>query len=561
MNLEIKELMKIKKNWCPTLIIFIFIFLLIFRSVGLYPFIMADEYHYSFLSRLIPIEHTYDPIYLYLKVYRLTNLCNDGFLQCARYINIIFYALGCFLVYKSARLYVDSNVSILVLILTLLAPESIYVNFFMPEAMYFASVWLFIYCILRGLKNQNLDIKNIASSGIFLAISSLIKPHAIFLLVGFLLFLVIYWSMNKKNNIRSNLISVSIMLATFCLVKFGFGFAVAGKAGLTFFGSRYGSMASENITVDRISYLLKISSLILLNHLSLLVVIFFLPLYWALKTLKPSNVEHLKSNERNFVIFSLVLFITLVVVSSAFTASVAGSNPYDVIDRVHTRYYNFLFPLLLILSGIMVSADKVNYLNLKLPIVVIGSLLMAGMLHLSGYINIVKIFLADAPGLVFITTNQGIRFALIAIGFLVFFYSLHNFRNAARLFVVIYLPFVFIAGLVAMQKEVDIRKTLNDYDIAGIITNSLLIGAKEERVAIFGQEIASLYLTSFYIDRSSTNIKLIATNQIVSDNIIPNGTTTLIVFGNNEVKTQKFKLVLEKGFKIYSSSDNKIGVK
>jgi len=54
--------------------------LLVARGMGALPFVMADEYHYSFLSRLVPMRHTDDPVFLYLSVFHASFsdcLCNN----------------------------------------------------------------------------------------------------------------------------------------------------------------------------------------------------------------------------------------------------------------------------------------------------------------------------------------------------------------------------------------------------------------------------------------------------------------------------------------------------
>ena len=64
---------------------------LMFRSFGLYPAVMDDEYAYSKFSRLLSFDRAVFPDYLYYIIYRITSSCGDSFLNCARLFNILFF--------------------------------------------------------------------------------------------------------------------------------------------------------------------------------------------------------------------------------------------------------------------------------------------------------------------------------------------------------------------------------------------------------------------------------------------------------------------------------------
>ena len=83
---------EIKNNFLFFAAIAIFVALL-FRNSGLYP-VVADEAIYSKASRLQPLADSGVPEYIYLAIYRLTNICGDGFLDCARILNAIFFCCG-----------------------------------------------------------------------------------------------------------------------------------------------------------------------------------------------------------------------------------------------------------------------------------------------------------------------------------------------------------------------------------------------------------------------------------------------------------------------------------
>ena len=74
---------------------------------------------------------------------------------------------------------------------------------------------------------------------------------------------------------------------------------------------------------------------------------------------KYNNAENDKKLS-DLAAYSLALVVTLVVVVAYFTASVVGESPYESLSRLHMRYYNFLFPLFL-----MVVAGQITTTNLR----------------------------------------------------------------------------------------------------------------------------------------------------------------------------------------------------
>jgi len=73
---------------------FIIFIALLFKNMGLYPSVFADEYVYSKLSRLVPLAAANVPDYIYFAIYRITNISGDGFLECARVLNSLFFVVS-----------------------------------------------------------------------------------------------------------------------------------------------------------------------------------------------------------------------------------------------------------------------------------------------------------------------------------------------------------------------------------------------------------------------------------------------------------------------------------
>ena len=78
-------------------------FLMLFRNMGLNPVVFADEWTYSLFSRLLEPSSSARPSYLYLWLFRGTNACGEGFLECARALNALLMALAAPVIYLVAR--------------------------------------------------------------------------------------------------------------------------------------------------------------------------------------------------------------------------------------------------------------------------------------------------------------------------------------------------------------------------------------------------------------------------------------------------------------------------
>jgi phosphoglycerol transferase len=107
---------------------------LLLRNSGLYPSVM-DEYPYSTMSRLMPLANASVPDYLYFVVYNFTNQCGDGFLSCARIMNVAAFVGAAPFIYLTARRVCTRGVATLVVILALVGPINTYTAYFMPEPL------------------------------------------------------------------------------------------------------------------------------------------------------------------------------------------------------------------------------------------------------------------------------------------------------------------------------------------------------------------------------------------------------------------------------------------
>lgn len=548
----------LKDNIAPYASLFLlfigFVFLFA-RGLGVLPSIMADEWHYSLLSRLQAHKQADDPVYVFLGLYKLTNLFAGDYLNFARLLNTIFYIGGCGLVFLTSRLFLTPWTSVGVMVLALLSPEGVYTVFFMPESMYFFFFWLFSFISLRLVKYGNYSISDLVICGGILGISSLIKPHGLFLLVCFLLFIMFFYNADKKKRFTIKIRDCSIVLVSFLLIKWGIGFIIAGRDGITLLGNRYNSMAAQNITLDRIIGLLIVSAKILINHLSMLFFVFFVPIFsFCILLNQKKDVENSElETGRGIVFFILTLIIPLLIITVFFTASVAGTNPYDVIDRVHLRYYNFIFPLFFIMSAWLASqAIKIPLKNIVLPFSFCIIFLIIGYLHMLSILPKLQINFVDSPGFMILISNKWICVVFVIFSIASALLTIHHLKKSAQLYLLLFIPSLFFVESYYIQKTLNSRKQPDVYDLAGIVVSGLISDKRNEHVTVVGQDEARLYKTSFYIDKPNTSIRIVDDEQVISNKLIPPESTQVVVIGDKDFNDINFKLMYNNGFRLYS---------
>jgi len=147
---------------------------LLFRNSGI-NLVVSDEYIYSKSARLLPFAYSDFPNYLYFFIYRVTNVCGGGFLDCARLLNSLFFVAAAPFIYLIARKVCTKNIASIVAWLALLGPVNSYTAYFMPESMYFFSFWLLTWFVIRLDDSSGKRVWCFA--GMLLGLAALVKPH------------------------------------------------------------------------------------------------------------------------------------------------------------------------------------------------------------------------------------------------------------------------------------------------------------------------------------------------------------------------------------------------
>lgn len=518
-------------------------FILLIRNFGIYPVVFADEYGYSLYSRIFSLKDSPLPDYLYLAIFKKTNYCGDGFLGCARILNNFFYVAATPFIYSIAKQVCTKNVASFIALLALLSPVNSYTAYFMPESTYYFAFWMFAWFILTLNAESRTSLWCLA--GGLLGILSLIKPHGLLLFPASMLYVFYVKKQTEKPWIWQALISTSFFIVFALIIKFFVGYLFAGKSGITLFGVTYTSIADSATSGTK--HYIELLSLALINikgHMLVIFAIFGTSIAIALSILGSSGTEIKPAQKIAF--FALAILFTLIPLIGLFAASIVDHGPYESIGRLSMRYYNFVFPLLLIIAASQFSIRLTNIRKYKVVIAfIIGSVLVYGVLgRFTGYVP----SYIDCPEFAVLLDNPALFNTLAILSLLALILWVYTPQLGAKLFMYIMMP-IFVAYsmyYIHFQFRNNINPTV--FDKAGIFTRLYVPVQERSKVLIVGTQLAGLYRSLFYLDNSQASCEGIPAGGKYDFSKIPKDKEWILVIGNDVPRNNKFTQVAMDGY-------------
>jgi phosphoglycerol transferase len=526
--------------------------LLVLRNTGLFPVVFADEQFYSYFSRLAPMEASPRPSYLYFILYSFTNSCGAGYLECARIINSLLMVSALPFIYLIARRIATRGVAIWVTGISTLDPINTYTAYFMPEAMYFFGFWGFLWIALKG-RDRSWLVYSVAV-GASLALLSLIKAHAVFLLAAVGLFEVLFrrkegWKVAIRNAFRVLLGSAVVFLA----VRLGLGYVLAGAKGLSILGSDYSSigLSTKGEMATYLLLLFRGSVTSLAGHGLGLILLFLVPLAIIVQRLftgRSAGEVAERSHEITFLTIGVML--TLLVVTAAFTAKVVDLGPYESISRIHARYYNFMFPLFLITaaSGLRTyEAEAVS--KWRMAGIAIGvALILAAYPILAKYYSLSFV---DSPELRGVTVRPMIGWSVAIIGALCLAVWAWSSKLGSAVYLFVFVPAILSVGTVVTSMELRARMVPDSVDHAGKFAR-MVLGDGVSKLVVAGAEPASLYRAQFYADHPGTTQLLLKPGERLNFCHIPADRDWLLLLGNHDTDFDRRRQIATQDYSLIS---------
>ncbi len=419
----------------------------------------------------------------------------------------------------------------------------------MPEAMYFFVFWLLTWFVFRDRQASPRYYGSMV--GALLAVLMLVKVNAIFLLPGIILFFVYSAFQEKPPRVTNAATAIGCMIAAVLIVRLGIGYLAAGRAGLNLLGTKYGSLAGSSLSGSRLAQMTTELFGILRGHVMGLALLFGVPLV-AIATVGFRGDDEAEEDKtlRRIEVYCLALMVPLLIGVAYFTASVFGTSPYESLARLHMRYYNFLFPLFLIIVAGQFSVKSVRqhtYASKLIAVVFIGLILYSfrSLLHLY------TPSLIDSPELHGVTASK-LVFNLVGIlGIASLIAWIINRRCGAWLFLFVFAPVSVFCSTAAANSELRQRLPADAYDKAGIFVREELDPDERSKLVVIGSETASLYRVLFYVDDPQATLATIPEGAPLDRNIIPDDREWVLLMGDHAVPAGVVDQISRDGYVLF----------
>jgi phosphoglycerol transferase len=320
------------------------------------------------------------PIFLYLSTFSWVSSCGEGFLQCARFMNVLFLVASLLPLYRTARLFMHRTLAVVIAAFAIAAPVHTYTAYFMAETMYFFLFWIFVWFVLSHLRGNPLQLGS--GIGAIGALLTLVKPHGLVLLGAATVFVLVLAIVCRRTYPLRWLSKVLIAVAlSFPVLRFGLGYILAGRAGFDLLGAYRGQVAPMANLAALPSQLAKVLH-VAWGHMAGLIFLFSVPIAICVSHLprlaRPEPERSSGADLAELSLFTIVLFGVFVAFFSKFTVDIAGKGPYETLTRLHARYYDFALPLFLIITAAFMESVQPAFVPRLRSRVIVVVVLVAG---------------------------------------------------------------------------------------------------------------------------------------------------------------------------------------
>jgi phosphoglycerol transferase len=485
----------------------------IVKSLALhYPSIIGDEYYYSILSRyfgdqrLLFAHNRYLPDYpneLYFWLFHPSRLFGDSSYQFAKIFNSLLFAAAIFPLYALLRRFLKHVPALLLSILIVIAPIESYTAYFMPESCYFLGFWLFVFLFVSNLPHRSL-IAGILG-GVALGLLTLIKPHALAVLGGANLTLIIFASLpetfdlKRRDCVRCFVALNGAWLATVAMLHV----MLFGHRDLDIFGIYRATPIPGRLvyTKDMIK--------VLFGHLAYIAPMFGLPIVVTVLAALgwlPAEVSESRSRLRILSVFAIVVWGCLLVMTGSATVCFGYDSSSDL-ARMLARYYDFALPMFLI-SFYAARDSKPPEKVRKLLFYGILACLVLVFVGWRFFAGLRPVNLTDFPEMAWVTQPHHIALSVFwpVAALVLAYYAIVGLKE--RTTYSTYLVAALVVGSLltaSAQRGFDVETRA---DLAGVLVRSLFHGKERDHLLVVGSDPVTVRRCLFGIEANPWVLEL-----------------------------------------------------
>ncbi|SFD85677.1 ArnT family glycosyltransferase [Massilia yuzhufengensis] len=513
------------------------------RNFGLQPTVFADEWYYSKMARLMPLQEAIVPSYLYLWIFGASTSCGEGFLECVRAGNLAFFLAAAPFVYLVTRRYAGSLAAFCVAVFTALAPLNVYTAYFMPESTYYFGFWVLTWVALARASWH--PLLHALVLGAILGAMSLVKVHALFLIPALCLYLV-YASWQRGGSWFLRGVATAAAAGVFTVVvKFALGWLLAGDAGLSLLGPFYQGAVNAGGKGSRLA-LLNPAFINGRGQLMALAVVYGVPLAILAYELcarvlrrraAATGAGPATPDPRNLLhVYTLLTLGAAAGMTIMYTATLDQPGSREIL-RLHLRYYSFVFPLLVIVAAAAIgrrdsdrgATDDAGLPALRWAI----ALLLCGVLvfalsRLPGYaLNIV-----DGPEIAAIDLALPAGRLLVALQCALLLAWAARVRGTALVYLFVALPAALVAGNDGTSGFLARHAPPGQGDLAGRLAHSRVAPADRKDVVVAGTDMTVIMRVQFHLDDKDSIPLLLEPNTPMAEYQVPANKKWMVLVGD-----------------------------
>jgi phosphoglycerol transferase len=498
---------------------------LIARLAGVTVSVLIDEYVYVLDAHYKANSDSSHPNFLFQLIYSGTKGCGPEFYECARSINAGFVVASGIVVYFLAK-YLASGKRFFGAagwLGTVLGTFGTYTAYFMPEAIFYFLMVLFIYGLVRFGDSDRILIW--VGLGWLLGVASLAKPHALFVVPAFVIYIFLtVWS-TKQTILKSSVLRVGLFLSALVVSKLGLGYLIAGPNGFSLFGSYGFAIASGEAVAETLgtNTWMNVPQTALGQTLMIVMI-----LGVALPVALVGLIRMLKRDDGLFAankfraLFALALF-NMMAVSALFEAW------QNLNIWMHTRYYSYLIPLAALVLIEAYARRDVERTNLTKRIIVgifvvlsIYALFTQGIPFGANWI--------DAPDFAMHIKNIEVSSILIVFAIALSVFWLWNSKSSMAVALAISVFASGFAGLHITNFLTESFGKVDAYQQIGRFLHNYLPKDDLDKTVLFGDDAVAMQRTLFYTLSGGASY-LVGTQSSFDKGLINPDTRWVLVFG------------------------------
>lgn len=313
---------------------------------GILPSVMQDELFYKEAIIADELGASDLPNIFYFWLYSLAFVAPIDFYLATKVMNLFFHSMTSVVLFVFFRSRSPIWLAPLAAVAWQLGPFAVFGSFLLPESFYSFLVITAIVLTLRDGESEKARWHLLALVGVLLGLAQMVKPHAVFVLVGVALMVLLRL---PSRQVAQTWSTVSLIILAFATTRLLVGLGLAGSAGLDLFGGYFntsefflqsGTGSAPNLERALGGDFITLLAFELYSHAALC---FFL--------LFPFIVMIVKWPLRQFPASIQVTIVALVVaVFIAFFEAFVSLGGDDHTNRLLLRHYEFLIPLILMLA-------------------------------------------------------------------------------------------------------------------------------------------------------------------------------------------------------------------